>query len=255
MEQKFSVSGMTCEACIYKVEHIAKQLEGVAEAKASLQDNSLTIESYRLTGLAELDTAFAPHTKYKVSAYKKEPLLLQVNAAGQQIQPVEEKNWLQTYKPILLIFFFITTTTLITASKANGHFLMNFCMHFMAAFFLVFSFFKMLDIKAFAESYAMYDIIAMRFPVYGYIYPFIEFALGIAFLFGTWHLELNIITLVVMSMSIIGVLQSVLNKKKIHCACLGSVFNLPMSTVTVIEDGLMIAMSGWMVLFHMNLLP
>jgi hypothetical protein len=53
-----------------------------------------------------------------------------------------------------------------------------------------------------------------------------------------------------MSISIIGVLQSVLNKKKIQCACLGAVFNLPMSTVTIIEDALMIAMSGLM-LFHL----
>ncbi|NCU04658.1 MAG: heavy-metal-associated domain-containing protein, partial [Chitinophagaceae bacterium] len=36
---------------------------------------------------------------------------------------------------------------------------------------------------------------------------------------------------------------SVLNKRKIRCACLGAVFNLPMSTITIIEDGLMIIMS------------
>jgi hypothetical protein len=51
---------------------------------------------------------------------------------------------------------------------------------------------------------------------------------------------------VVMSLSIIGVLESVFNHRKIRCACLGTVFNLPMSTVTIIEDALMIAMSGWM---------
>jgi hypothetical protein len=47
-----------------------------------------------------------------------------------------------------------------------------------------------------------------------------------------------------MGVSIIGVLQSVLNKRAIRCACLGAIFNLPMSTVTIVEDGLMIAMSG-----------
>ena len=35
---------------------------------------------------------------------------------------------------------------------------------------------------------------------------------------------------------------------KIKCACLGAVFNLPMSTVTIIEDAIMIAMSGTMIL-------
>jgi hypothetical protein len=51
-----------------------------------------------------------------------------------------------------------------------------------------------------------------------------------------------------MTVSIIGVLQSVLSKRKIKCACLGDVFNLPMSTITIIEDALMIAMSGIMLL-------
>jgi hypothetical protein len=49
-----------------------------------------------------------------------------------------------------------------------------------------------------------------------------------------------------MGVSIIGVLQSLVNKRKIQCACLGTVFNLPMSTVTVIEDALMMVMSGTM---------
>ncbi len=254
MNQKFKVSGMTCEACIYKVEHVAKELPGVTGAKASLEENSITIDADRLVGLPELESAFAPHGKYKIGAFNPGIDSLQGKPVQEQKEQIQ-KSWLQTYKPILLIFFFITTSTVITASQAGGNFIMNFCMHFMAGFFLVFSFFKMLDIKAFAESYAMYDVVARRIPVYGYIYPFIEMALGFGFLLGMYHLELNIITLVVMSISIIGVLESVLNKKKIRCACLGSVFNLPMSTVTIIEDGLMIVMSGYMILYHLNLLP
>ena len=50
-----------------------------------------------------------------------------------------------------------------------------------------------------------------------------------------------------MTISLVGVLKSVLNKQKIQCACLGAVFNLPMSTVTIIEDALMILMSVAMI--------
>jgi hypothetical protein len=115
---------------------------------------------------------------------------------------------------------------------------------FMSGFFLSFSFFKLLDLRAFAESYAMYDIVARRWGGWGYVYSFIELGLGIAFAIGFSPLYTNLVTLVVMSVSIVGVLQSVLNKRKIKCACLGAVFNLPMSTVTIIEDALMIGMSG-----------
>jgi hypothetical protein len=80
------------------------------------------------------------------------------------------------------------------------------------------------------------------------IYAFTELILGLAFLTGFNPLITNIVTFLVMSISIIGVLQSVLNKKKIQCACLGAIFNLPMSTVTIIEDALMIIMSGLMII-------
>ena len=120
---------------------------------------------------------------------------------------------------------------------------MTFMRVFMAGFFLTFSFFKMLDLKGFATSYAMYDIIAKKFNSWGYIYAFLELGLGIAFILGIVPIAVNAFTAVLMSVSLIGVLQSVLNKKKIQCACLGAVFNLPMSTVTIIEDALMIVMS------------
>ena len=89
----------------------------------------------------------------------------------------------------------------------------------------------------------MYDIIARKFPTWGYIYAFTELLLGIAFLTNFNPIITNSVAFVVMSVSIIGVLQTVLNKKAIKCACLGDVFNLPMSTVTIIEDGLMMIMS------------
>ena len=107
---------------------------------------------------------------------------------------------------------------------------------------------KLLNLKGFAESYSMYDVIARKIPVWGYIYALIELSLGLAFLINFNPLITNWITFIIMSISIIGVLQSVFNKKKIQCACLGAVFNLPMSRVTIIEDALMIIMSAFMIL-------
>jgi hypothetical protein len=114
----------------------------------------------------------------------------------------------------------------------------------MAGFFLVFSFFKLLNLKGFAESYSTYDIIAKKWLGWGYVYAFIELGLGLSYLLRFNPMLTNAVAFVVMSVSIVGVLQSVLNKRKIQCACLGAVFNLPMSTVTIIEDALMIAMSA-----------
>ncbi len=121
---------------------------------------------------------------------------------------------------------------------------MEFMRFFMAGFFLSFSFFKLINLKGFAESYVMYDIVARRFKSWAYLYAFIELGLGVAFAMNINAELTNWLTLIIMSISLIGVVQSVLNKRKIQCACLGAVFNLPMSTLTIIEDLLMIAMSA-----------
>ena len=175
-------------------------------------------------------------SKYKISAKEH-------NEFAEQT-----KSWFETYKPVLLIFGFITVVTLLIQLQSGSFHFMEWMRHFMAGFFLVFSFFKLLNLKGFTESYVMYDVIARKLPVWAYVYAFIELALGIAFLIDFNPMVTNLATFVVMSVSIIGVLQSVLNKKRIQCACLGAVFNLPMSTITIIEDALMIAMSAYMLL-------
>jgi hypothetical protein len=117
---------------------------------------------------------------------------------------------------------------------------------FMGGFFVAFSFFKMLDVRGFADAYRTYDLVAKRWPGYGFVYPFIEFGLGIAYLANLSPLIVNGITFAVMAVSLAGVLRAVLSKRAIRCACLGTVFQLPMSTVTIIEDGLMLVMAGAM---------
>lgn len=160
----------------------------------------------------------------------------------------ESVSWLATYKPILLIFAFITGVSGIVSYHHESVHWMQFMNIFMAGFFLVFSLFKFLDLKGFANSYAMYDIVAKKIPAYGFVYPFLELALGIAYLVSFNPVFTNWATIIVMGVSSIGVIESVLNKKKIQCACLGAVFNLPMSTVTIIEDLLMVGMAVLMLL-------
>lgn len=126
-----------------------------------------------------------------------------------------------------------------------------FMTSFMAGFFLVFSFFKFLDLRSFANSYATYDLLAMRSRAYAFLYPFVELGLGLAYLTGFNQLLTNWATVIVMGFSSIGVIRSVLKKEKIQCACLGAVFNLPMSTVTVFEDLLMVGMAAFALGFRM----
>ena len=114
---------------------------------------------------------------------------------------------------------------------------------FMGLFYVVFSFFKLLDLKGFPASFKMYDPLAKVIPVYGWIYPFIEVALGVMFLMRFEITTALIITLIILGITTAGVTKSLLDKKAIQCACLGTVLNLPMTKATFIENSIMIIMA------------
>ncbi len=161
---------------------------------------------------------------------------------------VEEKRsskWV-TYRPLILIVGYLLLVTL-TLEFSSGMFLMETWMaNFMAGFFIVFSFFKFLDLGGFAKAYRSYDIIAKKVKFYGYAFPFVELALGISYLLFSDLAITHLITAIIMFVSLVGVVNSVLNKSEIQCACLGTVFNLPMSYVTIIEDTVMLVMALFM---------
>ena len=212
-------------------------MPNVLSAQVSKTDDTAIIEMDKHIPLSNFQTALGGETsKYKISATHH-------NETAEQT-----KSWLATYKPILLIFGYILAVTLLIQVSYGSFNLMQWMSHFMAGFFLVFSFFKLLNLKGFAESYAMYDVVAKQWNGWGYVYALTELALGLAYLTGFNPPVTNTVTFVVMTVGIIGVLQTVLSKRKIKCACLGDVFNLPMSTVTIIEDAMMIGMSAIMLL-------
>ncbi|MDQ3108471.1 MAG: heavy-metal-associated domain-containing protein [Bacteroidota bacterium] len=241
MTHEYKLSGLTCSGCVAKVKSELLKLTDVLSAEVT-QDKA-TISMDKHIPLSMLQQTISTNGKYTISESETSHHAMAVQE--------EAKSWIQTYKPLLLIALFITGVSYIASHKANGLDGMLWMNYFMAGFFLVFSFFKFLDLKGFAESYSMYDVLAKKVKVYGYIYPFIELTLGILFLTGFQPLSTNIATIVIMGFSSIGVIQSVLNKKKIRCACLGAVFNLPMSTVTIIEDLLMAGMAITGILWSM----
>lgn len=242
MTHTYKVSGMTCTGCQAKVQSLLTKVKSVSNVEIDLAKGEATIQMDKHIATSALQDALKDYPKYKLSeiAVQHSPVFSE--------ESEEAKTWLATYKPILLIFAFITGITLLNEWVTGDFLWMRWMSNFMAGFFLVFSFFKLLNLKGFAESYSMYDVIAKKWSGWGYVYAFVELALGIAFLTGFKPILTNSITFVVMSVSVIGVLQSVFNKRKIKCACLGDVFNLPMSTITIIEDALMIGMSGVMLL-------
>lgn len=240
MTHTYNITGMTCTGCQAKVQQLLSGVVGVKSVIIDLPKGEATIEMQSHISTAEFKSALKDHPKYQLS--EKDIM------HAMPIADEENRSWFETYKPILIIFAYITGIVILIEITKDSFAWEELMQNFMAGFFLVFSFFKILNLQGFAESYAMYDVVAKKWNGWGYVYPFIELALGIAYLLKFNQLLTNAVTIIIMGVSIIGVLQSVLNKRKIKCACLGAVFNLPMSTITIIEDALMIAMSAVMLI-------
>lgn len=159
-------------------------------------------------------------------------------------------TWLQTYFPIFLIAAYISGVAIINNSHEQGinwQGLMNQCM---AGFFLVFSAFKLLDIKGFAKGYATYDLLARVWYGYGYIYPFLELSLGILYLTGYQPIVTQCATIIIMLFSSLGVINSLLKKQNFQCACLGTILKVPLSNITLIEDLSMAALAALSLVMH-----
>ncbi|WP_291964822.1 heavy-metal-associated domain-containing protein [Maribacter sp.] len=233
MELRYQIEGMTCQNCVRKVQSKLQQLPDVLEAQVQLSAPQATIWFLKQTDLDKLQNAIPA---YPIKAFEQTP-------TQETDLPAPS---LSTYKPLILIIGFIAGVTLLVQYPFDSFDGMLWMRHFMAGFFIVFSFFKFLNLSGFAESYSMYDIIAARWKAWGYIFPFVELALGIAFLIGIYPRMTLYITIAVVSIGTLGVIQSNLDKRKIKCACLGDVFNLPMTKVTIIENVSMLIMAAMM---------
>lgn len=166
-----------------------------------------------------------------------------------QMQSTEEKP---SYLPLIVVLWtalFASGALQMANDSFNTLTLMN---HFMGFFFLLLAMFKLFNLSAFADGFQMYDLVAKKTRLYAYIYPFIELLLGGLFLSGLFPFFTNMITVIVMAISAAGVFVSMKRGYKFKCACLGTVLNVPLSTVSLVENLGMGAMAALMLINLVN---
>ncbi len=234
MDKTFTLSGMHCGACVGRA---TKALSGFADkVQVTLDPPQAALRGMHSDAALEvMQIALAGAGNYTMQA--------SVPTFGANTSADVGDGFFATYKPLLLISgFLVGVTWLIHAQTPERHW-HEWMSDFMAGFFLVFSFFKLLNLSGFAQAYRGYDLIAAKSAAYAWTYPFIELALGVAYL-TRWQPQVtHWATLAVMLVSAAGVLNALRKRQLIECACLGTVFKLPMSKVTLIEDLSMALMS------------
>lgn len=227
MKYKFFIHGISCASC---VEKITKQLTHESDVfNLSFSSNNTRIE-------------FESNTE--VDILRLNLLLAKI---GDYALSTEENKSLDdsSYKPIYLILAYLLAINIVICYKGMW---MDFMANFMASFFLVFSFFKMLDLKGFANGYASYDIVAKKFHSYGYVYPFLELGFGFAYMIFPENIYLNIAVFFVMLISTIGIIKAKLTKQKFYCVCVGTLLKAPLGSLAIIEGVSMALMSLLMII-------
>lgn len=132
----------------------------------------------------------------------------------------------------------------LAATALAPQFDMEGWMHFFMGFFLCqFAMLKIFHPPKFVEGFQKYDLIAAKLPFYGYLYPVIELGLGLSYLAFFQPALVYLITMIVFGIGTIGVIRALLRGLELRCACMGTVLDVPLSTVTLTEDLVMIAMA------------
>ena len=232
MKSILQISGMTCEGCKLSVEDKLSSLDGVVDVQVDLTRGQAVIYSKNPVSFSLIKETLPP----KYDLINKEGVKLDIHN-----DVTTKVSKIQQLKPLFIILGYILIASILLNYKNWNS--SNAMLDFMGLFYIIFSFFKILDIKGFSMSFRMYDPLAKKAPIYGYMYPFIEVLLGMMFLI---RFEVNIaliLTVIVLGITTIGVTQTLINKRSIKCACLGTTLNLPMTEATFIENALMIIMA------------
>lgn len=146
----------------------------------------------------------------------------------------------------IYVVVFIFLITFATMYFEHNMTFMNFMMLSMGYFFLVFGLFKTANIDGFANIFSKYDLWARKSKIYAKSFPFIEVVIGLLYLFSVGGIARDFITFVLMSVSALGVYETLSFDERPECACLGGVIKYPLTWVTFFEKFLMALMALYM---------
>ena len=240
INRKYKITGMTCSSCKASIESSLNHLDQVKSCNANIKLGELTLILNNDIDLKSLQNSIPK--KYFIN----EEISSSDRLSEIKSDSTNKKSKIEQLKPLFLILFYIASASiLLNFEDWNWN---NFMLDFMGLFFIIFSFFKMLDLKGFPVSFKMYDPLAKVIPVYGFLYPFVETVLGMMFLMRIQIIFALIVSLIILLVTTVGVTKTLLSKKIVQCACLGTHLKLPMTEATLIENIIMLSMSIIMIL-------
>ena len=148
-----------------------------------------------------------------------------------------------TYTPVIAIFSVAALLALAFQYYVAGEIVsIRTLMLFIAFSMTLLAVQKLKDLYSFTNSFITYDLLAMKWLRYGYIYPFIEAYAGIGMVAQLPALAVAPFSLFIGTVGAISVFKAVyIDKRELKCACVGGDSNVPLGFVSLSENLFMIA--------------
>ena len=157
-----------------------------------------------------------------------------------------------TYQPIIAIF----ASTFVMALAVNwamaGVIVPSLTFKiFIALSMCVLAIQKLRDLYSFSNQFITYDLLAMRWVRYAYIYPFVELLAGACMIAHVFTTSAALAALFIGTLGAVSVFKAVyIDKRALKCACVGGDSNVPLGFVSLTENIMMIVMGLWMLLAY-----
>jgi hypothetical protein len=164
--------------------------------------------------------------------------------SGVHVRQAKRGTSLAEYWPLACLIL-VTGVAALALQHGLGDSSMRAFMHgYMGVFLVMFATLKLFDLQGFMDGFAMYDLASKVNSRWGYVYPFIELALGCAYL-GFFAPRITYIaTIAIFLFGALGVVLALRKGLDIACPCMGNILKVPLSTVTLTEDLGMAAMAA-----------
>ena len=153
-----------------------------------------------------------------------------------------------SYTPVLVVFAAAALIALAVAFLRFGTpFDVSVLPSFIAAAMVLLAMLKLQDVEKFSTMFLNYDLLAQRWPPYGYLYPFAELGAGVLMLAGVLTWLSAPVALFIGGIGAVSVFKAVyVDKRELKCACVGGSSNVPLGFVSLTENLMMIGMAVWM---------
>ena len=133
MKSVYKIIGMTCQGCADSIQSAISSKSFAISAHVNLKSAQLTLESNSVIDLKELNSAISDLGTYKILNNK--PIL-----------PLSLMQYFIEKKPILIALTVVVLSSLSIQLSNENFSLNNWFISYMGIFFLIFSFFKLLNV-------------------------------------------------------------------------------------------------------------